>query len=180
MNINRSIAVTMDPDLAKALGEIERGVERWLQAKRVEFKRLQQELGEGRKIVRHVEKVEEPEAEEVAAQAQEVEIVQVEEDTTAEAETMETTGWRRRKTQSVVAIKAAVAAKAKQQRKSGKKETKWRRATDEGLGDVGLEEAMEAMETDQMTMTTTTATATASTSASTVQTTAEGICETIQ
>ena len=58
----------------------------------MEFKRLEQELGEGRKIVRHVEKVEEPEAEEAAAQAQEVEIVQVEEDTTAEAETMETTG----------------------------------------------------------------------------------------
>ena len=75
--------------MAKALGEIERGAERRLQAKRVEFERLQQELDEGRKIVGHVEKTE---AEEAAAQAQEVEIVQVEEDTTAEAETMETTG----------------------------------------------------------------------------------------
>ena len=72
----------------------------------------------------------------------------------------------------VAAIKAA-AAKAKQQRKSGKKETKWRRATNEGLGDVNLEEAMEDTETDQTTMTMTTAMATASTSASTVQTTAE-------
>ena len=53
----------MNPDLAKALGEIERGVERHLQAKRMEFERLQQELGEGQKIVGHVEKVEEPEAE---------------------------------------------------------------------------------------------------------------------
>ena len=82
----------MNPDLAKALGEIERGAERRLQVKRMEFERLQQELGEGQKIVGHVEKVEEPEAEEVAAQAQEIETVQVEEDITAETETMETTG----------------------------------------------------------------------------------------
>ena len=58
----------------------------------MEFERLQQELDEGQKIVGHVEKVEEPEAEEAVAQAQEVEIVQVEEDATAEAETVETTG----------------------------------------------------------------------------------------
>ena len=58
----------------------------------MEFERLQQELDKGQKIVGHVEKLEEPEAEEAAAQAQEVEIVQAEEDATAEAETMETTG----------------------------------------------------------------------------------------
>ena len=56
--------------------------------------------------------------------------------------------------QSVAAIKAAVAAKDKQEKKPGKKETKWRTATEEGLGDVGLEEAMEDTETDQTTMAT--------------------------
>ena len=74
--------------------------------------------------------------------------------------------------QSVAAIKAT-AAKAKQERKAGKKESKWRRATEEGLGDVNLEEFMEDTETDRMTTTMTTATATASTSTSMVQTTAE-------
>ena len=76
----------MNPDLAEALGEIERGVERCLQVRGIEFERLQQELGEGQKIVRNVEKVEEPEAEEAAAKAHEVETVQ------AEIEIMETTG----------------------------------------------------------------------------------------
>ena len=151
----------MNPDLAKALGEIERGVEKRLQAKKAEFKKLQQELGEGQKIVGHVEKVEE-------AEAPEIEIVQAEEDVTAEAEMVEITG-QRRKMQSVVAIKA-VAAKDKPEKKSGKKEIKWRRATDEGLGDFDLEEATEDTETDQMMTTTRIA---ASTSASTVQTTAE-------
>ena len=80
----------MNPDLAKALGEIERGAERRLQAKRVEFERLQQELGEGQKIVSHVEKIEEPGAEEAAAQVAEIEVVQVEKGTTAGAETVET------------------------------------------------------------------------------------------
>ena len=115
----------------------------------MEFERLRQELGEGWKIVGHVEKVEEAEAKEPAAQAQEIEIVQAEEDITAEAETVETTGQRRRKTQSIAAIKAAAAAKDNPQKKSGKKETKWRRATEEGLGDVDLEEAMEDTETDR-------------------------------
>ena len=82
----------MNPDLAKVLGKIERGAEKRLRAKREEFERLQQELGKGQKIVGHVEKVEEPGGEEVAAQSQEIEIVQVEEDITAEAETIETTG----------------------------------------------------------------------------------------
>ena len=56
---------------------------------------------------------------------------------------------------------------------------KWRRATEEGLGDVDLEEAMDDTETGKTVpktttaMTTTTATTTASTSSSTVQTTAE-------
>ena len=48
----------MNADLAKALGEIERGAERRLQARRAEFERLQQELGERQKIVGHVEKIE--------------------------------------------------------------------------------------------------------------------------
>ena len=58
----------------------------------MEFKRLQQELGEEQRIVGHVEKVEEAETREPAAQAQEIERVQAEEDITAEAETVETTG----------------------------------------------------------------------------------------
>ena len=58
----------------------------------MEFERLQRELGEEWKIVGHVDKVEEAEAREPAAQAQEIEIVQVEENITAEAETVETTG----------------------------------------------------------------------------------------
>ena len=151
----------MNPDLAKALGEIERGVEKRLRAKRAEFEKLQQELGEGQKIVGHVEKVEE-------AEAREIEIVQVEEDVTAEVKMVEVTG-RRSKMQSVAAIKVA-AAKDKPQKKSGKKEMKWRRATDKGLGDFDLQEAMEDTETGQ-TMTTTRVAA--STSASTVQTTVE-------
>ena len=65
-------------------------------AKRAEFKKLWQELGEGQEIVGHVEKVEEAEAQEPVAQEQEIEIVQVEEDVTAEAETVETTGQRRK------------------------------------------------------------------------------------
>ena len=76
----------MNRDLAKALGKIERGAERRLQAKRVEFERLQQELGEEQRIVGHVEKVEEAEAGEPTAQAEEIERVQ------AEAEPVETTG----------------------------------------------------------------------------------------
>ena len=64
-----------------------------------------------------------------------------------------------------------MAAKDNPKKKAWKKEVKWRRATEEGLGDVDLEEAMEDTETEQMTITTTVATA--STSASMVQTTAE-------
>ena len=72
-----------------------------------------------------------------------------------------------------------MAAKIKQQEELWKEATKWRRATQEGLGDVDLEEAMEDTETGKtvpkttMTMTTTTAMATASTSSSMVQTMAE-------
>ena len=182
----------MNPDLAKALGEIEKGAERCLQAKRVEFEKLQQELGERQKIVGHVEKKEEPGEEEAEAQVVEKEVVQVEKDnepqlgeltekgTTAGAETSETDGRRRWRTQSVAAIKKAVAAaKIKQQEKLLKEMTKWRRATEEGLGDIDLEEAMEDTEMGKTvpktttTMTTTTAMATASTSSSTVQVTAE-------
>ena len=111
-------------------------------------------------IVGHVKKVEE-------AEAPEIEIVQVGEDVTAKAETVEITG-QQRKTQSVAAIRA-VPAKDKPEKKSGK-EIKWRRATDKGLGEFDLEEAMEDTETDQ---TTTTTRIPASTSASMVQTTAE-------
>ena len=53
--------------------------------KKAEFKKLQQELGEGQKIVGHVVKVEE-------AEAPEIEIVQAEEDVMAEAEMVEITG----------------------------------------------------------------------------------------
>ena len=58
----------------------------------MEFERLQQELGEGQKIIGHVEKIEEPGAEEAAAQVPEIEVVQVEKGTTAGAETVETEG----------------------------------------------------------------------------------------
>ena len=95
----------MNPDLAKALGEIEKGAERRLQVKRAEFEKFQQELGERQKIVGHVEKIEEPGEEEVAAKVSELEVVQVEKGTTAGAETVETEGRQRRKTQSVAAIK---------------------------------------------------------------------------
>ena len=82
----------------------------------------------------------------------------------------------------VAAIKkAAAAAKIKQQEKLLKETMKWRRATEEGLGDIDLEEAMEDMEmgktvpkmTTTMTTTMTTVTAAASTSSSMVQVTAE-------
>ena len=74
-----------------------------------------------------------------------------------------------------------MAAKIKQQEKLLKETRKWRRVTEEGLGDIDLEEAMEDTETGKtvpkttttMTMTTTTAMATVSTSSSMVQATAE-------
>ena len=55
----------MNPDLTKALGEIERGAEQQLRVQRAQFKQMQREMGNKQVIVGHIEKQEEPEVEEV-------------------------------------------------------------------------------------------------------------------
>ena len=59
------LTVLMKLDLAKALGEIEKGAERHLQVRQAEFEKLQKEMGNKQVIVGHIEKIEEPEEEEV-------------------------------------------------------------------------------------------------------------------
>ena len=53
----------MNPDLVKALGEIERGAEQCLQARQVEFQQMQKEIGNKQVIVGHIDKQEEPDIE---------------------------------------------------------------------------------------------------------------------
>ena len=67
----------------------------------------------------------------------------------------------KRATQSISALKKAAAeAKVKgAKNEDGKKATKWRRATEEGLGDVDLEEAMERTENPKKMATDTSTTA---------------------
>ena len=60
----------MNPDLAKAIGEIERGAERQLRARRAEFEQMQSEMGNKQVIIGHIEKQEEQEIEEVTEEAQ--------------------------------------------------------------------------------------------------------------
>ena len=131
----------MNPALAEALDEIEKGAERRLRARRAEFQQLQQELGEDQKIVGHIEKKEEPEEDvtEIIPTAKDTD------DTTTEEENLPA-GPRKRVTQSIIALKKAAAeAKVKEQKRRWDEATKWRRATEEGLGDVDLEEAMDVL-----------------------------------
>ena len=158
----------MNLALAEALDEIEKGAERWLRARRAEFQQLQQELGEDQKIVGHIEKKEEPDEDvtEIIPTAKDTD------DTTTEEENL-LAGPRKRVTQSIIALKKAAAeAKVKEQKRRWDEATKWRRATEEGLGDVDLEEAMERTEnpkkaaTDTSTMAAETVMTTAATASS--------------
>ena len=78
--------------------------------------------------------------------------------TTEEDASTSTGEQAKRKTPSVAALKqAAIQTKLKEQQKRYDKATKWRRVTEEGLGDLDLEEAMEKTtdEAGKMTSTTT-------------------------
>ena len=78
----------MNPDLAKALGEIEKGAERPLWARRAEFKGLQQEMGEKQVIVGHIEKKEEPQEEEATEGIQAEKMVRQDDTTTTKEENL--------------------------------------------------------------------------------------------
>ena len=66
---------------------------------------------------------------------------------------------QKRKTQSVTALKKALTeAKIKEQQQRYDEATKWSRATEEGLGDVDLEQEMEQLEQAETTSAATTAT----------------------
>ena len=133
----------MNLDLAKALGEIEKGAEQRLRVRRVEFEQLQQEMGEKQVIVGHIKKKEELQEEEAMEGVQAEKTVE-QDDTTA---TEEENPWgvpRRHKTQSITALKkVAIEAKIKEQKRRYEEATKWRCATEIGLGEVDLEQEME-------------------------------------
>ena len=99
----------MNLDLAKALGKIEKGAERRLQAKRAEFEKLQQELGERQKIVGHIEKKEEPGEEEAMEDTETGKIVP--KTTTTTTMTMTTTTATASTSSSTVQVTAEVYAK---------------------------------------------------------------------
>ena len=150
--------------LEKALSKIERGVEERLEAMRAEKQKLETGGVKTEMVLRligHIEKVEEaeddvPEQEQMAVKRKEVE-----DDTTTEEENLPT-GPRKRKMPSVTKAKqAALEAKIREQKRRYDEATKWRRATNEALGDMDLEEAMEKM-TEAETVSTSTSTASAS------------------
>ena len=113
------------------------------------------------KLIGHIEKVEEIE-DDVLEQKQTVpKHKEVEDDTTTEEENL-LAGPCKRKTPSVTKAKqAALEAKIKEQKRRYNEATKWRRVTNEALGDVDLEEVMEKT-TETETASTSTSTASAS------------------
>ena len=146
------------------MGEIERGAEERLEAMRVEKQKLESGgvmTETVPKLIGHIEKVEETE-DDIPEQKQTVsKCKKVEDDTTMEEENL-LAEPRKRKTPSVTKAKqAALEAKIKEQKRRYDKATKWRRATNEALGDVDLEEVMEKM-TETETASTSTSTAYAS------------------
>ena len=108
----------MNLDLAKVLGEIERGAEQGLQAQQAEFEQMQHEMGNKQVIVGHIEKQEEPEIEEVtpgthAKQEKAMEPTQAkkaaeQDDTTTTEEDNPMGVPRKYKIQSVTALKKAL------------------------------------------------------------------------
>ena len=102
----------MNPALADALGKIERGAERHLQARRAEFEQMQQKLGMGQWIVSHIEKKEEPDE----GVTENIPAAKDTDDTTTEEENPPA-GPRKCATQSISALKKAAAeAKIKEQK----------------------------------------------------------------
>ena len=94
------------------------------------------------KLIGHIEKIDDP-GDNVPEQKQTVPDKEIEDDTTTEEQKLPV-GPRRRKTQSIAKAKqAALDAKIREQTRRWDEATKWRRATNEVLGDMDLEEAME-------------------------------------
>ena len=137
----------MNPDLAKALGEIEKGAEQRLQERRMEFKKLQQQMGTEQRIMEHTEKKEEPADDEPVGQ--QTKPMEEQDDTTTTEEEGVPTGSRKWKTPSIAAMKQlAIQSKIKEQQRQYDEATKCRHATNKGLGDLDLKEAMEKMADD--------------------------------
>ena len=150
--------------LEKALGKIQRGAEEWLEAMRAEKQKLESggAMAEtALKLIGHIEKVEVAE-DDVPEQKQTVpKHKDVEDDTTMEEENL-LAGPCRCKMQSVSKVKqAALEAKIKEQKRRWEEVTKWRRVTNEALGDMNLEDVMEKM-TEAETASTSTSSASAS------------------
>ena len=146
------------------MGKIERGAEERLEAMRAEKQKLESGgvvTETVPKLIGHIEKVEEAE-DDVPEQKQMVpKCKEVEDDTTIEAENLPA-GPCKCKTPSVTKAKqAALEAKIKEQKRRYEEVTKWRRVTNEALGDVDLEEVMEKM-TEAETASTPTSSASAS------------------
>ena len=142
----------MDPELAKALGEIERGAERRLQARRQLLHKMRQEMGSKQAAVARAEEAEEQDIQEVNPEAQSEDV----RDTGAKTATEQDEGTAmeedtpgvprpRRKTQPVAAFKKAH-TETKRKEQGRDEPTKWRRATDVALGDVDWEKEMEKEE----------------------------------
>ena len=140
----------MNLELAKALGEIERGAERHLRARREQLKHVQQEMGNKQAAAAHTEETEDTEIEEVtpethtkqseSTKAAEAKKTTEQDDTTMTEEDNPTGPQQKRKTQSIAALNKTLAeAKIKEQQHQWDEATKWRCATDAALGDVDLE-----------------------------------------
>ena len=144
----------MNPDLEKALGEIERGAERRLRARQKQLAQIQQEMTSKQAAATHAEETEEPDIEEVNPEAQSGGVKEAgakkateQVDTTVTEEDNPEVPPPRRKTQSIAALKKArTEVKRKEQQRRWDEATKWRRATDVALGDVDLEKEREKAE----------------------------------
>ena len=142
----------MDPELAKALGEIERGAERRLRARRQQLDQIRQGIGSKQAAVARAEETEEPEVQEVNPEVQSEDVkdtgaktVTEQDERTAMEEDTPGVPQPRRKTQLVAALKKA-RTETKRKEQGRDEATKWRRATDVALGDVDLEVEMEKVE----------------------------------
>ena len=150
--------------LEKALGEIERGAEEQLEVIQAEKQKLESgstAMEMVPKLIGHIKKVETPEDDVPERGKMVPKCKEVEDDTTTEEENLSPRP-RPHKTPSVTKAKqAALEAKAREQKRRYEEATKWRRANNEALGDVDLEEVMEKM-TDAETLSTSTAAVSAS------------------
>ena len=150
--------------LEKALGEIERGAEERLEVIRAEKQKLESGstvMETVPKLIGHIEKVETPE-DDVPERVKTVpKCKEVEDDTTTEEENLSPRPRPCKMPSVTKAKQAALEAKAREQKRRYEEATKWRRATNEALGDVDLEEVMEKM-TDAETPSTSTAAVSAS------------------